>query len=109
MPRRSGERLVPARWKQVTLLVATVLAFGVSLSMMAQAVGLASPWLALMTMLCFLGLAKVAEPIFVLKVPDGLRPLRAWETRGDLYRRLAVPEFGALLRDTPLRFLNLGV
>src|SRR5262245_41473916 len=96
-------------WKHIIILVATLLAFGVSLAMMAQAIGLTSPWMAVMAMLCFLGLAKVADPIYVLKVPPSLRPLRPWELRGDLYRRLAVPEFGVLLRETPLRVLNLGV
>ena len=93
----------------MTLLLATVLAFGVSLGMMQRAVGLASPWMALMVFLCFLGLAKVAEPLWMLKLPKGLRPLRAWELQGRVYRRLAVPGFGALLRDTPLRLLNTRV
>jgi hypothetical protein len=77
--------------------------------MMQRAIGLASPWMGLMLMLCLLGLAKVAEPFYLLKMPGWLRHLRPWELRGDLYRRLAVPEFGALLRNTPLRFLNSSV
>jgi hypothetical protein len=98
-----------ATWKQVVVLVATVLAFAVSLSMMQQLVGLSSPWMVVMAFFCFLGLAKVADPIYALKVPHGLHALRPWEVRGDVYRRLGVPGFGALLRNTPLRILNTTV
>ncbi len=96
-------------WKHVTLLVATVLAFGVSMLMMQSAVGLASPWMALMAVFCFLGLAKVADPIYALKVPASVRELRPWELRGAVYRKVGVPAFGALLRNTPLRVLNTTV
>ena len=96
-------------WKHVTVLLATLLAFGASMLMLQRAVGPASPWMALMLMLCFLGLAKVAEPIYVLKVPARLRRIRPWELPGRLYRSIAVPEFGALLKKTPLRVLNLSV
>lgn len=96
-------------WKHVAVLLATTAAFGVSLSMMGQAIGYDSPWMVLLVMLCFLGLGRIAEPIFVLKVPASLRRLRPWETHGNAYRKLGVPQFGALLRDTPLRLLNLDV
>ena len=77
--------------------------------MMQSAVGLASPWMALTVFFCFLGLARMAEPIYMLSVPGRLREIRPWELEGGVYRRLAVPEFGALLRDTPLRLLNPAV
>jgi hypothetical protein len=96
-------------WKHLTLFVATILGFGASLMMMQRVIGPASPWMGLMLMLCLLGLAKVAEPLYRLQVPGGLRQIHAWELRGDLYRSLAVPEFGALLRNTPLRLLNTSV
>ena len=96
-------------WKNVVILIATVLAFGVSLAMLWQVIGIASPWMACMVMLCFLGLAKMAEPLYALRVPAGLRSIRPWEWRGGPYERLAVPRFGALLRDTPLRLLNTAV
>jgi hypothetical protein len=35
--------------------------------------------------------------------------VRPWELQGELYRGLAVPQFGALLRNTPLRVLNTSV
>jgi hypothetical protein len=60
-------------------------------------------------MFYFLGLAKVAEPLFRLRMPGVLRPLRYRELEGHVYRRLRVPEFGRLLRQTPLRFLNSAV
>jgi len=93
----------------VAQLLATLAAFAFSLSMLRQAVGLSSPWWWLTAFLCFLGLAKAAEPIYALKVPSGLRELRPWEASGEIYRRLCVPRFGILLRDTPLRFLNTSV
>ena len=95
--------------KHWIVLIATALAFAFSLAMFQQAVGPTSPWMALLVMLCFLGLAKMADPIFVLRVPQSLRSLRPWELKGKTYRRLKVPEFGALLRNTPLRLLNTTV
>jgi len=96
-------------WKHLVLLLATILGFGASLMMMHRAIGLASPWMGLTLMMCLLGLAKIAEPFYLLEMPWGLRQIRSWESRGVLYRRLAVPQFGGLLRDTPLRHLNSSV
>jgi glycosyl-4,4'-diaponeurosporenoate acyltransferase len=96
-------------WKHVALLLATLTAFGVSLWMMQRVVGPGSPWMALIVFFCFLGLARVAGPSYTLEVPGSLRAIRPWELEGGLYRRLAVPEFGALLRDAPLRLLNATV
>ncbi len=96
-------------WKHLLLLLATLSGFGASLMMMQRAIGLASPWMGLMLMLCLLGMAKVAEPFYLLQVPGAIRQLRPRELRGDLYRSLAVPEFGALLRHSPLRHLNSSV
>jgi hypothetical protein len=96
-------------WKHVAILLATVVAFGFSLWMLQQVIGFASPWMALMLFFCFLGLAKVAEPIYMLKLPACVRKLRPWELHGDAYRRLGVPAFGALLRNTPLRLANTTV
>ena len=93
-------------WKDLTRLLATIVVFGASALMLQRAVGIASPWMVLMLMFCVLGLGKAAEPLYMLKMPGRLRELRAWELRGDVYRSAAVPEFGALLRRTPLRLLN---
>jgi hypothetical protein len=90
-------------------LIVTALAFAFSLAMMGRAVGPASPWMVLLVMMCFLGLAKIAEPIYLLKMPGRLRSVRPWELKGKIYRSLRVPEFGALLRNTPLRLLNTSV
>lgn len=96
-------------WKHLLILVVMLLAFGYSLAMLAEVLEVGSPWMALMVMLCCLGLAKVAEPLGALRMPPGLRSIRAWESRGGLYERLAVPRFGSLLRNTPLRLLNTAV
>ena len=77
--------------------------------MLRQILGAGSPWIGLLSMFYFLGLSKVAEPIFTLRMPGSLRGIRPEERDGTLYRRLLVPQFGRLLRDTPLRVLNLAV
>lgn len=96
-------------WKHVLVLLATIAAFAVSLVMMQKAIGPGSPWMGLMVMLCFLGTARFAEPIYQLRMPGGMRDVRPWELSGDLYETLAVPQFGGLLRTTPLRHLNPNV
>lgn len=106
----SGARKNPVRpWLQALALLGVIIAFGVSFALLRQVIGTASPWLALLLMFDFLGVARFAEPLFRLRMPGALRPLRPWERRGDLYRRLCVPRFGRLLRKTPLRHLNTGV
>ena len=91
------------------ILVAVILAFGVSFALLQRVIGIASPWLALLLMFYFLGLVKVAEPLFMLRVPRTLRPLSPWELRGKVNRMLAISAFGRLLRSTPLRYLNSAV
>jgi len=93
-------------WKHLTFLLATLLAFAASVVMLSGVVGVASPWMALVIMFCFLGLARVAEPLYRVKLPRSLRSIRGWELEGVIYRSLAVPAFGRFLANTPLRFLN---
>jgi len=62
--------------------------------MLQSAIGTASPWLGLLLMFYFMGLAKVAEPLFMLRIPKALKAVRAWETSGPAYGRLAVHRFG---------------
>lgn len=92
----------------VVILLATVTGFVVSFVALQRDVG-NSPWLALLAMFYFLGLVKVAQPFVLLRMPARLRGVRAWETGSMVYRRLRVPQFGRLLRDTPLRYLNAAV
>jgi hypothetical protein len=87
----------------------TVIAFGVSLTMLWRFFGGLSPWLGLILMFDVLGLARLAEPLFTVRIPGALQLVRPWETHGTVYGRLAVPEFGSLLRDTPLRYCNSDV
>ena len=95
--------------KHVAVLLAVILAFGFSVYMFQQAVGPTSPWTVLLLFFCFLGIAKFLEPIYMLKLPAGIREVRSWEIRGKAYAMLGVPGFGALLRNTPLRLLNTTV
>ena len=80
-------------------LVAVILFFGVSFALLSQVIGIGSPWLVLLLMFYFLGLAKIAEPLFVLRMPRTLRPLRQWELDKHLYRRLGVLAFGNLCQN----------
>jgi len=88
------------------MLSAVTVAFGVSLIMLRRAIGFTSPWFALTTMFCFLGLVAFARPLFILKLPSFLRTVRVWEMRSRLYQVLGVSAFGELLRRTPLRYLQ---
>jgi len=70
---------------------------------------LLSPWFVVVAMICFLGLAFVAQPIVMLRMPPSLRAVREWEYKGGLYQALRAPAFGRLLRRTPLRLFNMDV
>jgi Glycosyl-4,4'-diaponeurosporenoate acyltransferase len=94
------------RMRDVIIFVSAAAAFGVSLYLFGRAVGYTSPWFALITMFCFLGLVAFARPLFLLRLPNWVREVRAWEIRGGLYRALGVPVFGELLRRTPLRYFH---
>ena len=93
----------------IIILVATAAGFAISFVMVQRVIGSSSPWLGLLAMLYFLGLTKVAEPLFLLRMPAGLRTVRTCELKGATYRRLLVPSFGTFLRGTPLRYLNSAV
>ena len=96
-------------WLNWLVLLAVAAAFGASFALLGSVIGMNSPWLMLLLMFDFLGLAKVAEPLFRLKLPAILRPVRRWERAGNAYRRLGVLGFGKLLRRSPLRYLNSAV
>ena len=70
---------------------------------------LLSPWFVFVAMVCVLGLAFVAQPIVMLRMPGPLRAIRPWEAGGGLYRALGVAAYGTLLRRTPLRLFNRDV
>jgi hypothetical protein len=70
---------------------------------------LAAPSFVIVAMICFLGLAFVAQPLVMIRMPGPLRTIRAWEVDGGCYRRLRVPAYGTLLRRTPLRLFNRDV
>lgn len=89
-------------------LLSAVLVFSVSFTLLRRVarIGVTSPWFTLAMMFYFLGIVGMARPLFLLRLPAWLRPLRAWEKRGKLYQRCGVPVFGVLLRRTPLRYLQ---
>jgi hypothetical protein len=85
------------------------IAFATCFLLLREAIGSKSPWLGLLLMFYFMGLAKFGESFFVLPLPGCIRDVRAWETMGTTYQRLGVQRFGQLLRLPPLRFLNSEV
>lgn len=95
-----------SKLRDLIVLALAAAAFAASLVMFRRAVGFASPWFGVMAMLSVLGLIALARPLFLLKLPDFLRKNRGWETTGRLYKVVGVQRFGALLRRTPLRYLN---
>lgn len=97
------------KWRSIVVLAGTAAGFAASLVLLQRVLGPSSPWLGLLGMFYLLGLSKVAEPLFLLRMPKALRAIRPSETDGAIYRRLLVPRYGKLLRDTPLRYLNLAV
>ena|SRR5579863_4609535 len=90
--------------RDLMVLLGVAAVFAMSLAMLRRAVGLTSPWFAVMVMFNFLGLIAFARPLFLLRLPGFLRKERKWEMKGN--KALGVPVFGALLRRTPLRYLN---
>lgn len=95
--------------RDLIVLLLVIAAFGISLELIRRLVGIASPWFGAMLMLDVTGLAAVARPVYLLRLPNFLRKPRAWDREGQLYTSLGVPAFGALLRNTPLRHLNSNV
>jgi len=96
-------------WRNWLVLVSAVLVFGGSAALLGSVIGLHSPWLMLLLMFDFLGIAKVAEPLFTLKMPRALHPVRQGPRAAGALHRLGVPAFGKLLRRSPLRYLNAAV
>lgn len=90
-------------------LIATALGFGVCFVLLQRVIGADSPWLGLLLMFYFMGLAKIAQPLFMFRLPRTLIPVRVWETTGPSYERLGVYGFGKMLRSTPLRYCNTSV
>jgi hypothetical protein len=94
-------------WRTLARLAIVAAVFGVCFDLLVWAIGPRSPWLGLLSMFYFLGLAKVAAPLVRLRMPRRLRAVGPGEV--GLYRRLGVRGFGAVLRHTPLRRLNTSV
>lgn len=96
-------------WRNPTKLIVAAALFAVCFAMLADVIGLDSPWLGLLLMFYFMGLAKIAEPLFVFRMPRALRDVDESLPDRRLYRWLGVRGFGAFLRNTPLRYLNASV
>lgn len=99
---------VPTLLRSV-VFCATTIAFATSFLMLREVIGGKSPWLGLLLMFYFVGLAKLGEPLFLLRMPRSIRDVRAWEAMGTAYQRLGVQRFGQLLRASPNRVMNSSV
>jgi hypothetical protein len=77
--------------------------------LLAQAIGFTSPWLILLLMFYAMAIAKLAEPLVMLRLPMALRDIRQWEKSGNIHRWLAIHRFGMILRNSPLRRFNPDV
>ena len=97
------------KWRSFARLLCVAVMFGVCFAMLAAVIGIRSPWLGLLLMFYFMGLAKVAEPLVMLRMPQTLRAVDTRRVKQGLYRWLGVRGFGALLRNTPLRLFNTSV
>jgi hypothetical protein len=91
------------------LLLVFSFAFGISLAFAKRAVGFTSPLFAVIATCAALGFTALGRRCIVMKPPGPLQRVRSWEVRGVLYRALGVRTFGALLRGSPLRYLNSTV
>lgn len=98
----------PGYWMRL-LAVAAGYAAAFFLAQRAVPFSVTSPWFVFVAMVCFLGLAFVAQPLLMIRMPRPLRPIRAWEGERGLYRSIGVPAFGRLLRRPPLRLFNMDV
>jgi len=91
------------------LLLVFSVGSGVSLIFVMRAVGFTSPLFAVIATCAALGFTALARRCIVMKPPRPLQRVRLWEVKGVLYRKLGVRTFGALLRGSPLRYLNSTV
>jgi len=96
-------------WRDLTKLIVVAIFLAACFYMLAKVIGFSSPWLGLLAMFNAMGLAKVAEPLFVLRMPRALRTVGPSTLNRRLYRWLGVRGFGGLLRNTPLRYFNNSV
>lgn len=95
--------------RDLAKLVVVAAVFAVSFGMLANVVGYESPWLGLLLMFYFMGLAKVAQPLFILRLPRAIRDVDPKRIDDRWFRHFGVHLFGAMLRNTPLRWLNGSV
>jgi hypothetical protein len=90
-------------------LIFVAIVFAACFLMLVSVIGLSSPWLGLLAMFYLMGLLKVAEPLFILRMPSALRAVGPGLLDHRRYRWLGVRGFGEILRNTPLRHFNRSV
>ena len=93
-------------WLGVGKALVVAALFSACAVMWAKVEGVRSPWLGLFGMFYFMGIAKSAEPQFLFRMPATLRAVHPDAARSSARDRWGVRRFGALLRNTPLRYLN---
>jgi hypothetical protein len=93
-------------WLGVGKALVVAALFSACAVMWAKVEGVRSPWLGLFCMFYFMGIAKSAQPQFLFRMPSALRAVHPDAARAAARNRWGVRRFGALLRNTPLRYLN---
>ena len=96
-------------WFGIGKAIVVAAFFGFCDVMWVRVVGIRSPWLGLFSMFYFMGIAKSAEPQLLFRMPSALRTVGPDLARRDRQDRWGIRRFGALLRNTPLRYLNSAV
>lgn len=72
-------------WRDIAKLAIEAAVFGICFAMLASVIGPGSPWLGLLLMFCFMGLAKVAEPLFMFRMPRALRAVDPRQVSEGIY------------------------
>ncbi|MFK2890865.1 glycosyl-4,4'-diaponeurosporenoate acyltransferase CrtO family protein [Dyella flagellata] len=96
-------------WRNVGKLTLEAAVFGIGFVMLARVLGFQSPWLWLQAMFFFLGLAKTAQPLFMLRMPSAIRAVSPQAAASRRHDWLGVRRFGEFLRNSPNRHLNRSV
>lgn len=96
-------------WLGIGKAVVVAAFFSVCVAMWVRVEGIRSPWLGLFCMFYFMGIAKSAEPQLLFRMPVALRAVDLHVANAGAQHRWGVRRFGALLRKTPLRYLNNSV
>ena len=99
-------RMTRQEAKNIAVLVMWSAAFAVSLPLLYQQIGGASPVFAFIVTLTPMGLLRYVHPVRSFGTPYCFHRLRDCEHHPEFAKKLGLPAFAWLLRHSPLRLLN---